>query len=150
MEWKKGDFTITDDPAGLDFDATCCLLWSTYWAAKRTVDVIRESLHHSLNFALLIGGTQVGFARVVTDFATVGYLCDVVLAPEHRGAGLGKWLLETILAHPRLAGCRVDLFTRDAQAFYAQYGFGAHAFTSMVRYPPGYAGGIVQGGDAAR
>ena len=135
MEWRNGDFTITDDPAALDFEATCGLLWSTYWAAERTVDVIRESLRNSLNFALFSSGKQIGFARVVTDFATVGYLCDVVLADEHRGEGLGKWLLATILAHPRLAGCRLDLFTRDAQAFYAKYGFGPHPFTSMVRYP---------------
>ena len=140
-EWRHGEFWLTDDPARLDFDATCRLLWSTYWAAKRTSEVIRESLRNSLNFALFSGTTQIGFARMVTDFATVGYLCDVVIADEYRGSGLGKWLLSTILAHPSLAGCRIDLFTRDAQEFYRQYGFGSHPFTSMVRYPTGGAGG---------
>ena len=142
MEWNKEEFAITDDPARLDFDATCVLLHGTYWAAERSRDVIRESLRNSLNFGLFFNETQVGFARVVTDFATVGYLCDVVLAQEHRGEGLGKWMLVTILEHPRLAGCRIDLFTRDAQAFYEQYGFGPHGFTSMVRYPSGYVGGV--------
>lgn len=137
MDWQNGAFTITDDPERLDFDATCRLLWSTYWAADRTPEMIRESLRNSLNFALFSNDTQIGFARVVTDFATVGYLCDVVLSETHRGAGLGKWLLATILVHPRLGGCRIDLFTRDAQPFYEQYGFGPHRFTSMVRYPPG-------------
>lgn len=150
LEWRREDYWITDDPERMDFDATCRLLWSTYWAAARSAEVIRESMRNSLNFALFSRAEQVGFARVVTDFSTVGYLCDVILADDHRGAGLGKWLLSTILEHPSLAGCRIDLFTRDAQDFYRQYGFGAHAFTSMVRYPPGYAGGTAPGGDGGR
>ena len=141
-EWRRDNFLITDDPAHLDFEATCRLLWSTYWAVDRSAETIAESLRNSLNFALFDGATQIGFARMVTDYSTVGYLCDVVLAEEYRGAGLGKWLIATILAHPRLAGCRIDLFTRDAQEFYRQYGFGPHRFTSMVRYPTG--------GDAGR
>ena len=136
-EWRHGDFLITDDPVRLDFEATCGLLWSTYWAAERKAETIRESIRNSLNFGVFLGDKQVGFARVVSDFSTVGYLCDVILSEEYRGGGLGKWLLATILGHPRLATCRIDLFTRDAQDFYRQYGFAPHPFTSLVRYPAG-------------
>jgi ribosomal protein S18 acetylase RimI-like enzyme len=85
---------------------------------------------------LLHAGRLVGFARVVTDRATVGYLCDFVIAKEHQRKGIGKWMLARILEHPDLRLCRIDLFTRDAQEFYRAFGFGPHRFTSMVRYPP--------------
>ena len=102
QEWRSGEYVICDDPARLDFGATCGLLWSTYWAAVRSEEVIRESIRHSLCFGLFHGEKQIGFARVVTDFCTVAYLCDVIIAEEYRGAGLGKWLVSTILAHPSL------------------------------------------------
>ena len=92
-------------------------------------------------FGLFHASRQIGFARVVSDRATVGYLCDVIIAPEHRGGGLGKWMLKTILEHPELKTCRIDLFTRDAQEFYRQFGFAPHKFTNLVRYPTDYAGG---------
>lgn len=139
MESHHDGYTLSDQR--LDFRATCALLWGTYWARNRTRDIIERSVRYSLCFALFKGDAQVGFARVVTDYATVGYLCDVVIAGEHRGRGLGKWMLAQILDHPQLRGCRLDLFTRDAQEFYHQHGFGPHPFTSMVRYPPGYGGG---------
>lgn len=149
-EWRRGEWVISDDAGRLDFEATCRLLHATYWAADRPAEAIRTSIRNSLNFGLYHGERQVGFARVVTDYATVGYLCDVIIADDCRGEGLGKWLLAMILDHPALAGCRIDLFTRDAQEFYRQYGFGSHRFTSMVRYPPGYAGGSAPGGDGGR
>jgi ribosomal protein S18 acetylase RimI-like enzyme len=144
-EWRNGEFTIIDEPSRMDFGAICRLLAGTYWAKDRAENVIKTSIQNSLSFALFKGNVQVGFARVVTDRATVGYLCDVVIADTLRGSGLGKWLLTTVLEHPDLAGCRIDLFTRDAQDFYRQYGFGPHRFTSMVRYPDGYAGGVLPG-----
>jgi len=139
MHWAKDDYTLTDELARLDLDATCALLHSTYWAAERSREVIEKSLRHSLNFGLFHGGKQVGFARVVTDRATVGYLCDVVIAAAHQGQGMGKWMLQCILEHPELRVCRIDLFTRDAQEFYRKFGFGPHRFTNMVRYPPSVA-----------
>ena len=136
MQWTTGDFRLTDELAGLDFDATVTLIQSTYWANTRSRETIQRSLQHSLNFGLFHQGRQIGFARIVTDYATVGYLCDVVIAKEHRGQGAGKWMLQCLLEHPELRHCRIDLFTRDAQEFYRAYGFGPHKFTSMVRYPP--------------
>ena len=133
MQWQKDDFTLADDR--LNLDAVCALLHSTYWAATRPREVIEKSLRHSLNFCLFRGGRQIGFARVVSDRATVSYLCDVVIAPEFRGCGVGKWVLQCILDHPELRGTRMDLFTKDAQEFYRPFGFGPHRFTSLVRYP---------------
>ena len=136
MEWQREAYTLTDETARLDLAAVVTLLRSTYWAAERPVEVTERSLRHSLNFGLFHGGQQVGFARVVTDRATVAYLCDVVIAEAHRGQGVGKWLITCILTHPELKGCRVDLFTKDAQEFYHALGFGPHRWTNLVRYPP--------------
>lgn len=135
MEWQRDGYFLTDEHARLDLATVTALLRATYWAADRSPETIERSLRHSLNFGLFHGAEQVGFARVVTDRATVGYLCDVVIADGQRGRGLGKWLLTCILEHPELRGCRIDLFTKDAQEFYRAFGFGAHKYTNMVRYP---------------
>ena len=111
------------------------LLRTTYWAAERPREITVRSVRNSLTLGLFHGAEQVGFARVITDQATVGYLCDVVIAEAHRGQGLGQWLLTCILNHPTLRGCRIDLFTKDAQEFYHAFGFGPHCYTNMVRYP---------------
>jgi GNAT superfamily N-acetyltransferase len=139
MEWQRDEYTISDDPTRLDLQAICTLLSGTYWAADRGTDVIAGSLKNSLSFGLYYRSEQIGIARVITDRATFGYLCDVVISDQHRGNGLGKWLISCILAHPDLVDCRIDLFTRDAQEFYREFGFGPHRFTSMVRYPAGSA-----------
>ena len=109
MNWIHEPYSLTDETAQLDFDATVALIQSTYWAATRSREVIEQSLRHSLNFGLFHRGTQVGFARVVTDRATVGYLCDVVIADAHRGQGAGRWMLQCILDHPEMRACRIDL-----------------------------------------
>lgn len=135
MQWQRDDYSLTDETSRLDLAAVVTLLRSTYWASERPVEITERSLRHSLNFGLFQGAEQVGFARVVTDRATVGYLCDVVIADQHRGKGVGKWLIACILEHPELRGCRIDLFTKDAQEFYRDFGFGPHKYTNMVRYP---------------
>jgi len=135
MQWQHDGCSLTDETSRLAPAAVAALLRSTYWAADRPAEVIERSLRHSLNFGLFHGPAQIGFARVVTDRATVAYLCDVVIADGHRGHGLGKWLLTCILEHPDLKGCRIDLFTKDAQEFYRAFGFGPHRYTSLVRYP---------------
>ena len=135
MEWQSKDVTLTDDPGKIDLESVCKLLRNTYWADKRAREIIERSVRQSLSFAILREGELIGFARVVTDRATVGYLCDFVIAKEFRARGLGRWVLARILEHPDLQSCRIDLFTRDAQEFYKGFGFGPHRFTSMVRYP---------------
>lgn len=136
MHWEFNSYELTDEAARLDLDAVAALLRDTYWAADRPRSVLERSVQNSLCFGLFHEGGQVGFGRVVTDFATVAYLCDVVIADGHRGKGVGKWMLNCILEHPQLKGCRIDLFTKDAQEFYRGFGFGPHRYTNMVRYPP--------------
>jgi len=141
MQWTNGDYELTDEPGRLDRDVVCTLLQGTYWAAHRSRKTIEKSLRHSLNFSLFRAGRQVGFARVITDYATHAYLCDVVIAAEHRGQGVGKWMLRCLLDHPELATVRTDLFTRDAGEFYRSFGFAPHRFECLVHYAPGYADG---------
>ncbi len=121
---KRGDYTISTDPARLDLEMIVAALGRSYWAAGRSREVIERSLEHSLCFGLYFGDTQVGLARLVTDFATFAWLCDVFVLEEHRGQGLGKWLIETVVSHPELQGIRrIMLATRDAHGLYQQYGF---------------------------
>jgi GNAT superfamily N-acetyltransferase len=136
MEWTHEDITLTDDQRRIDVAEAFKLLRGTYWAENRTRHAVERSVRQSLSFAMLREGELIGFARVVTDRATVGYLCDFVITEEFRGKGLGRWALARILEHPDLRDCRIDLFTKDAQEFYRAFGFGPHRFTSMVRYPP--------------
>lgn len=135
MQWQKDEFTLSDDVERLDMSDVCRLVRGTYWAEKRPNEAIERSVRNSLSFGLTDQGKLIGFARVVTDRATVGYLCDVVIAEGYQRRGLGQWMMACILEHPDLLDCRIDLFTRDAQAFYQRFGFGPHLFTSMVRYP---------------
>ncbi|MFM8471729.1 MAG: hypothetical protein ACKODH_17490 [Limisphaerales bacterium] len=83
MHWQRGDYSLTDETSRLDLATVVALLRSTYWAFERPVEITERSLRHSLNFGLFRGAEQVGFARVVTDRATVAYLCDVVIDEAH-------------------------------------------------------------------
>lgn len=123
-QWQRDGFTVTCDPARIDRAAVHAFLHASYWAAGIPREVVDRSIDGSLCFALLAGGTQVGFARVITDRATFAYLGDVHVLPEWRGRGLGKWLMECVLAHPELQGLRRwALVTRDAHDLYAPLGF---------------------------
>ena len=94
-----------------------------YWAQGRPLDVMQRAIEHSLCFGVYAGEAQVGFARVVTDYATFGWLCDVFILESHRGQGLAKWLVETVVAHPALTELKqIILATRDAHELYRNYG----------------------------
>ena len=123
----RDEYFISTDPARLDLDVIFDYLHNhAYWAHGRTREIIVQSIAHSENFGVYCEHAQIGFARVITDYATFAYLCDVFILPEHQGRGLGKWLLQTILAHPELQGLRYwYLRTRDAHGLYQQFGFTA-------------------------
>jgi GNAT superfamily N-acetyltransferase len=124
----KGPYSITTDPAKIDLDAVHAFLSRSFWAEGIPKDTVARSLANSLCFGLFDGATQVGFARVVTDRATYAYLCDVYVLESYRGHGLGKWLIETVMAHPDLQGLRrFQLVTRDAHGLYSRYGFATPA-----------------------
>jgi GNAT superfamily N-acetyltransferase len=122
-EWTRDGYVVTDDAAQSDLDAICALLQSTYWADDRSREVIATSLRHSECLHLLHGGRQVGLIRGVTDRATFTWVCDVIVDPAHRGRGLGRWLVECFLAHPRLQTISQHLCTKDAHGLYEQFGF---------------------------
>jgi len=128
MNLTKGQYSITTDQQRLDIDAIHAFLSRSFWAEAIPKELVRKSIANSLCFGVFDGGSQVGFARVVTDRATFAYLCDVYILESHRGRGLGKWLIETVMAHPDLQNLRrFQLVTRDAHGLYAPHGFAAPA-----------------------
>lgn len=122
-----GQFTISTDKKRLELEVIVDYLERSYWAQTRPKEVIEKSLQHSECFGLYDEkkqkGKQVGFARVITDYATFAYLADVFVLEPYQGRGLGKWLVKTVLTHPDLKTCRWELGTKDAHAFYAQFDF---------------------------
>ena len=105
----------------------------SYWAAGIPLDVVARSIEHSICFSAFDGEEQVGFARVITDEATYGYLADVFVLESHRGLGLATLLMESVLSHPSLKALRRwQLVTRDAHPFYARFGF--HASENPERH----------------
>jgi GNAT superfamily N-acetyltransferase len=125
IENHRNGLTISTDPARLDLDAITDMLSRAYWAQGRPHSRTARALKNSLVFGLYDGERMIGLARVVTDYAIFAYLCDVFIHEEYRGRGLGKWLMETVMAHPDLHGLRRwTLVTRDAHGLYEQFGFG--------------------------
>jgi GNAT superfamily N-acetyltransferase len=122
--WINGTFTVTCDPGRIDLTVVSEFLAASYWAKGIPSDTVERSLANSLGFALLDGERLVGFARVISDYATIAYLGDVFVLPEYRGRGLSKWLMECIISHPDLQGLRRwILATRDAHGLYEKFGF---------------------------
>ncbi len=126
---------MTDEPSRMDMDAICRLLADTYWAAHRPRAHTECACQHSVCFGLFHQGRQVGFARAISDHATFTYICDVVLAAEHRGRGLGRWMLRTLLDHPQLQTSTYALRTRDASGLYAAFGFQPTEYLRKSSHP---------------
>ncbi|MEA2240427.1 MAG: hypothetical protein QOC81_5151 [Thermoanaerobaculia bacterium] len=115
---------VDTDKSRLDLQIIHGFLTNSYWARGIPFEVVERCVRGSLCFGLYEGDQQIGFARVISDCATFAYLADVFVLESHRGRGLGKVLMEAILAHPSLQGLRRWLLaTRDAHKLYAQYGF---------------------------
>lgn len=124
MRITKDDYEIDDDTARLDLDVVHGFVTTSYWAEGVPRDVVERSLANSLNLGLYHGGSQVGLTRAVPDRATFAWVGDVFVLPEHRGRGLGHWMIGALLAHPDLAGLRrFMLATSDAHQVYAECGF---------------------------
>lgn len=124
-EWHRGEYTISDDRARLDIKVIQKFLSTeSYWATGRSLEKVQRSIDNSLPFGVYRGEEQIGFARVVTDYATFAWLADVFVLDGSRGRGLAKWLVEVIIAHPQLQGFRRwVLATKDAHELYRRYGF---------------------------
>lgn len=123
----NSEYTISTDKTRLNIPLIHEFLsGQSYWAENIPLDLVEQSIENSLCFGVYLGEQQVGFARVITDSATFGYLADVFILPEHRGHGLSKQLMTFIMAYPPLQGLRrLMLFTRDAHTLYTQFGFTA-------------------------
>jgi GNAT superfamily N-acetyltransferase len=125
VEWSRGEYVISTDRARVDVDVVHRFLSEdAYWSPGVSREIVERSIGNSICFGMYRGAEQAGFARVVTDKAAIAYLADVFVLPAHRGGGLGKWLIETVLAHPDLQGLRrFFLGTADAHSLYERYGF---------------------------
>lgn len=124
MREARGEYELDTDPARLVPAVVHAYLTESYWSPGVTPDVVERAMAYSLCFGLYRGDEQVGFARVVTDRASFAWLADVFVLPEHRGRGLGEWLVRAAAGHADLAGVRrFVLATRDAHGLYARFGF---------------------------
>lgn len=124
-EWQRDEYTISTDPKRLDISVIHDFISNqSYWAQGRSVETVQRALDNSLNFGIYKTDQQVGFGRVVTDYATFAWIADVFVLTEYRGRGLSKWLVEVMLEHPQLQGFRRwVLATKDAHSLYARFGF---------------------------
>ena len=113
------------------------LLKMTYWANHRSKETIEKSMRGSACFGIWSDDEQklIGFARVISDYATTWYLCDVIIDPAYRHQGLGKELVAYITSSPAFSGLRGLLLTRDAHGLYSRYGFQSADGRAMVRAP---------------
>jgi N-acetylglutamate synthase-like GNAT family acetyltransferase len=119
-----GHYEISTDRSRLDIALIHDFLRSSCWAQGIPRAVVERSIRHSLCFGAYLDGRQAGFARVISDFATIAHVADVFVVPEHRGRSISKLLMRAIVDHPDLQGLRrFFLATRDAHRLYAQFGF---------------------------
>lgn len=136
MNWHRDSFLLTTDAKPSSVLDTFELLQSTYWAHKRPLNVVEKMLSNSLCFYLLESDQQVGFARVITDYTTTSWLCDVVIDVEHQSAGLGSWMMQCVFEHPEIRETQYVLQTGTAHKFYQQLGFSRHE--SLMSTPVDY------------
>ena len=130
MNRQNGEFTISTDRKRLQIDVIHGFLSEeSYWAKERTKEQTVTAIKNSLPFGVYFGERQIGFARVVTDYATFAYLGDVFILEEFRGRGLSKWMMQVIINHQDLQGFRRwILATKDAHTLYEKFDFTALKF----------------------
>jgi GNAT superfamily N-acetyltransferase len=142
MKWTGPDgYWASDDHALIDVDRVhAWISGESYWAEGRRRDVMVRALETSLVIGLYSAdGTQVGVARLVTDYATFAWLCDVFVDTAHRGLGLGMFLVDTAVGHPDVRGLRQVLVAEPGRSLYARYGFGPLARPERWMERPGLA-----------
>lgn len=122
--WQRDSWVISTDKNRLNIAVIWQFLRTSYWASKRSLAQVAQSIDHSYCFGVYEAEQQIGFARVITDYVTFAYLADVFILPSHRKLGLGKWLTHTIMTAEPVAHIeKWLLLTDDAQALYEQVGF---------------------------
>ena len=123
-EWHMKGFLISTDKEKLDVHAVHQYLTRSTWAKGIDLETVIASTENSLNFGIYHDDSQIGFARLITDYATFAYLCDVYVLEQYQGDGLGKWLMACIHDHPVFAKLRrIMLFTTTAPWLYEKFGY---------------------------
>jgi len=123
-EWRMNDFLISTDNTKLDIQSVHQYLTKSTWAKGIDMETVMASVANSLNFGIYHNESQTGFARLITDYATFAYLCDVYVLDEYQGDGLGRWLMECIHSHPVFENLRrILLFTTTAPWLYEKFGY---------------------------
>lgn len=124
LEYRRDNYLVSTDPQKLDLPVIHGFLKDTYWAKGISFETVEKSIRNSLAFGLYHHGNQVGFARVITDYARIAYLADVFILGPYRGQGLSTWLLSCVFEHPELQHLhKWILVTRDAHGLYEKFGF---------------------------
>jgi GNAT superfamily N-acetyltransferase len=132
-------YRITEDKTMLSVDVIKNFLNNhSYWGKNRTREQIISAIENSMCFGMFVNNSQIGFARVVTDYTTMYYLADVFVVPEHQRKGYGRKLIEHIVEHPKLKKLLGILFTQSAHNLYEEYGFSSRdkriAERVMIKY----------------
>lgn len=117
------DYIISKDKTMIQFERILDMLAKSYWASNRPKDIIQKSIDNSICYGVYVQNVQVGFARIITDYATVYYICDVIIDEKFRGKGLGKRLINTIVDDEQLKVLTGMLLTSDAHGLYEHFGF---------------------------
>lgn len=140
-ELRHDGYLISDEPARLDVGAVHAYLARSYWSEGIPREVVARAMENSLCLGIYAAdGAQVGLVRVITDYATFAYVCDVYVLEAHRGRGLSKAAMRAYETHPRLQNLRRHhLVTRDAHGLYEQFGFKrvGHPESHMEKRNPG-------------
>ncbi|MFZ5352160.1 MAG: GNAT family N-acetyltransferase [Bacillota bacterium] len=124
FEQERDGYLISTDKSKLKKDIVCEMIQNTYWASEREKATIIKSIENSLCYGIYDGSIQIAFARVITDYATYAYLCDVIINEAYRGKGIGKWLMECVINNPETSDVKKwRLVTKDAHGLYSRYGF---------------------------
>ena len=132
-EFKRDNYLISTDPSKIQLKVVHEFLADSYWAKNIPIELVKKSLDNSLCFSLFNDDLQIGFARLVTDYATFAYLADVFVLDKYRGNGLSKWMMEIIINFPDVQGLRTWILkTWDAHGLYEKYGFSSPKFPERV------------------
>ena len=127
MKWTRDNFVLYDERNKANADVVHSMLVDTYWAKGRSLQTVRDTIERCLCFSLYDEHSQIGFARVLTDYATYAIILDVVIQEPYRGRGLGKWMMECMTDHPDVAPLKQVLWTSNAEELYQRFGFSVPA-----------------------
>ena len=133
MHFILDRYLFSDNKKLLQLEKIVSLLHETYWAKNRKIEIIKKSIDTSLCFGVYCNDLQIGFARCVSDYSTVYWLCDVIIDSKYRGIGLGIKLIECIVEHNELKGLMGILGTRDSKGLYSKYGFKLSTNSFMIK-----------------